>query len=613
MSVNMAAAARPKTCPPSFQLIVASGCLAAGFGLLEGIIQAARMALKVPEPMGWPILWVTPAFYALVGVLYGAGLAIGIWWVRRFLRSRARISRMLPVYGLGLLAIIGYYNALSLLIATGHWATWIVALGLGYQTVRLLDLRRDGAIVLLNRLAPWMAGLIVVLAATVSLGNHFAKQAFLAGLPPAKSGAPNVLLITVDTLRADHVGAYGYGRPTPTLDTLAREGLQFDYAIATSSWTLPSHATLMTGLLPHEHLAEMMTGGRLDERFRTLAEAFSESGYASAAFVANEYACAANLGFGQGFGHFNDLFWSIADSLRWTKLGERVRMRLALTEALRWPQMGRKTAEEINLEAVHWLSGRPNRPFFAWLNYYDSHDPYYAPAKSSTRYGEKPVLGDPGSYGVLGASDWDGVLSPEETRWQIDAYDTAIAHTDEKLGELFDALRAAGLYDETIIVVTSDHGEAFGDHGLYGHANSLYRETLHVPLIIRYPRSISAGSHVTTTVSLRDLAGTMVALAGIQPAQAFPGQPLHLGSGSQPVLAELMHNPYHPSSHPVARGALESITTDQLHVIYLRPSSGAATQTEIYARDDVADQKNLVDTPAGQEAIRQLEANQPAH
>ena len=190
------------------------------------------------------------------------------------------------------------------------------------------------------------------------------------------------------------------------------------------------------------------------------------------------------------------------------------------------------------------------------MNYFDPHDPYYAPSPYQTWYGEKPAQGDPGSFGVVGSSDWGGILSAEETQWQMDAYDSSIAYLDAQLGALFDALRAAGVYDDTVIVVTSDHGEAFGEHDLYGHANSLYRETLHVPLIIRYPKSIPAGQHVASVVSLRDLAATISDLAGLAPPQAFAGTPLHIAAGGGPAPAELMHNPYHPPNHPVARGDL---------------------------------------------------------
>ena len=130
----------------------------------------------------------------------------------------------------------------------------------------------------LARSGPWMAGVVALLAMTVTVGTILRERTFLAGIPTARNDAPNVLLITLDTLRADHVSAYGYSRPTPALDRLAAEGLQFDYAIATASWTLPSHATMMTGLLTHEHDADMTGAGRLDERYHTLAEAFSRMG-----------------------------------------------------------------------------------------------------------------------------------------------------------------------------------------------------------------------------------------------------------------------------------------------------------------------------------------------
>ncbi len=546
---NLAAAPDAAPAPPVPQVIVASATLAAAFGLLEAVIQVIRMLLKSPDPMGFPILWVAPLFYGLVGLVYGGFLSMIIWLAGRFRWLPDWLTKQIPNAGLGLLAVLGYYNALTLVFATSPWAMWILALGLAYQTIRLLDRGQRGALPRLAASGPWLGGVVALLAVTVTLGKLVRERTFLAEIPPARADAPNVLLITLDTLRADHVSAYGYGRPTPVLDQLAAEGMQFDYAIATASWTLPSHATIMTGLLTHEHQADMTGAGRLDERFHTLAEAFAGNGYATAAFVANEYASAANQGFGQGFSHFDDLFWSPADMIRWTKLGERLRLRLELSDALGWPQLGRKTAEEVNREFLTWLSHRPERPFFTWLNYFDPHDPYYAPAPYANLYGTKPASGDPGSFGVFGASDWGGVLSPAETQWQMDAYDSSIAYLDAQLGLLIDALRAAAVYDNTVLVVTSDHGEAFG-------------------------------------------AGTA----------------LHEVVSSAPAPAELMHNPYHPPNHPVAQGDLTSVTSDQWHAIFLQPADGRERQLEIYARDDVTDQQDLADLPAGQNAARELES-----
>ena len=189
-------------------------------------------------------------------------------------------------------------------------------------------------------------------------------------------------------------------------------------------------------------------------------------------------------------------------------------------------------------------------------------------------------------------------MTPEETDWQIDHYDASIAYLDDQLGKLFAELRQAGLYDNTIIVITSDHGEAFGEHQLYGHANSLYREEVQVPLIIRYPEKISSGEQVPGNVSLRDLAATVIDLADLKSLQPFPGQSLFDGS-REAVIAELYRNPYQPENHPVAHSDLSSIITKDWQAIFM------GDKAALYAPDDIGQQYNL----AGQEPDKSLLTN----
>jgi arylsulfatase A-like enzyme len=356
---------------------------------------------------------------------------------------------------------------------------------------------------------------------------------------------------------------------------------------------------MLTGRYSYEHRADTMLNAWLDGRYPTLAEAFAANGYATSAFVANESNCAANLGFARGFAHFSALFWSPEDAIRWTRFGQKLGLRIAEMPVFGWYQTGRRTAGQVNQSFLHWLDKRPERPFFAWLNYYDAHDPYVAPAPYATRYSNVPANGNPGSFRG-GTSESDIRISVEETAWQIDAYDAAISYLDAELGALFDALRERGLYDRTIIVITSDHGEAFGEHRLYGHANSLYGEVLQVPLIVRYPQLIAAGSHVPRTVSLRDLPATLAQLANLEPVYQFPGRSLFGTSAAEPVVSELGHNPYHPSSHPVSRGSLTSISTADWHAIF----QGDAV--ELYARSDRLEKTRLEDTTEGRETVALL-------
>ncbi len=568
-------------------------------GLSEGIIQWVRMLLGVPDPMRVEIVWVTPLFYGVLGLFFGLFLGFAYSFLKR-LNVPENIRKWIPLVSLGLIIFLGLYNLITLLFKSGVWALALLSLGLTTQIVLFLNQRKHGAVRFLAAQSFFWIGLVIVVAVGISAIKWISSRIRLANLPPTPASAPNVILITLDTLRADHLSTYGYDRQTsPNLDQFAAEGVKFDQAYSTAPWTLPSHATIMTGLYTSQTQAEATTGGRLDEKFQTLAEAFSSQGYETGAVIANEFACTEELGFGQGFNYFNGLFWNIPDSIRMTSLGKALFWKIKLSPALEPYQLGRKKASDVNAIFLRWLNHRSNRPFFAWLNYFDPHDPYFAPPPFDQLYGSIPASGQAGSFGDIGASDWGGTLSPEETQWQMDHYDASITYMDAELGKLFAALRQSGLYDNTIIVITSDHGEAFGEHGLYGHANSLYQEEIKVPLFIRYPKSIPAGEQVKDIVSLRDLARTITDLAGLKPPEPFPGASLFTDTQDMAV-AELYQNPYQPASHPVAHSDLSSITTAQWQAIFMN------NKTELYASGDARQQVDLASDLSRSQVISDL-------
>jgi arylsulfatase A-like enzyme len=414
--------------------------------------------------------------------------------------------------------------------------------------------------------------------------------------------SPNVLFIVLDTLRADHLGTYGYHRPTPNLDQIAKEGVIFEQAFSTASWTVPSHATLMTGLYSHDHRADVLTGERLGDNFYTLAEAFSDNGYLTVLVSGNHYQVNGVRGFHQGFQSYYDLFWNLENSLQLTRLGQRAFRVMAHRALFGYHQFGRATADNVNQIFFNWLDHHSQRPFFAFLNYFDPHDPYYAPPLYDMKYGDTPALGQPGSFSS-NASEFSGSISDEELMWQMDHYDDSIYYLDTKLGELFSFLKRKGLYDNTILVITSDHGESFGEHSLYGHANSLYIELLHVPLLIRYPPAITAGSQVSNIVSLIDLPYTIIDLSKIEPIQPIPGQRIDRVSAEGPAVAELFHNPYHPDTHPVHYGTLTSFTTDKWHAIFTNHSDAKFYREEIYSRNDSRQSNDLSQTQDGRRAL----------
>jgi arylsulfatase A-like enzyme len=578
--------------------------LAAIIGLLEGLIGWVRMISGLAEAMGPEILWVAPLFYSLVGLGLGIVSMVGIYVLGKIQVIPMKILSILPLLAMGFICWIGFFNLITMFFSSATWALLILAAGLAVQTIQLLSRHKFGTVTATSRMIP-IIGIVVLCLWIVVSAQKFAREYWMhARLPPAQQDSPNVLVIVLDTLRADHLSSYGYQRSTPNLDQFASEGALFEQAFATASWTLPSHASLFTGLMTHEHHADVLLGQKLDDSFYTLPEAFSDNGYTTGLIAANDYRVNGVFGFHQGFSYYNDLFWDWESSVKMTRLGERLSRIISRYEIFGYYQFGRKTAQDVNEIFLDWLGRSQGRPTFAFLNYYDPHDPYYAPPPYDNKYGVTPALGQPGSF-INGASEYGGTVSPEEIHWQIDHYDATVYYLDAKLGELFARMKELGVYDNTIILITSDHGESFGEHELYGHANSLYIEQLHVPLMIRYQPAISKGERVSQVVSLKDVPRTLADLAGLHTAQQFPGSRLDQVETTETALAELYHNPYHPESHPVHYGSLTSFTSDEWHAIFLKASDTGKYQEEIYARSDVLQSTNLAGTAAADEALSQ--------
>jgi arylsulfatase A-like enzyme len=421
-------------------------------------------------------------------------------------------------------------------------------------------------------------------------------------------------VITLDTLRADHVSAYGYERQTtPNIDRLAHGGVLFEHAIANSSWTLPSHASLLTGRLPHEHGADWLAP--LDATYPTLAEVLAARGYATAAFAANTSYVTPEWGLGRGFSRFEVYGNSISDDVVRTVYGRKLALNL-LPRIGYFDIPGRKRAADLNAEFLHWLDHVADRPFFALLNYFDVHDPYLTAAQYETRFASEASRGDLVNFQFQpNVFRRKPTLSPREIQTEIDAYDGCLAHLDAELGRLFAELAKRGLDERTLVIVTSDHGESFGNLDLFGHGNSLYFETLHVPLILSWPKTIPSGGRVSGLASLHQIPATVMDLFGIG-AAPLPGRSLAKrwtseGAGvTDTVLSEVNPGRFKegPPSYPTSAGGLRSLVTDQWHLILSQ--SGTA---ELYAwRADRNETQNLSETPAGQAAILALKRDLPA-
>jgi arylsulfatase A-like enzyme len=399
----------------------------------------------------------------------------------------------------------------------------------------------------------WLSGAIVVLAC-VSYGRELLPELLARGrLPAAKAGSPNVLLIVLDTVRADALSLYGYERGTsPNLVRLGQKGVRFDRALATAPWTLPSHATMFTGRWPHQLGVGWYRP--LDLKYPTLAELLGARGYVTAGFVANTLFCRADYGLARGFHHYEDIPVSLLEVLRAPQLGERL---MKILDTIRYkvskvfgdeilvrvfgddPRSSlaytrcRKNAARISRDALNWLSGVRGRPFFVFMNYFDTHDPYFLPAGIEGTFGGR--FSDRNERDQL--RDWEDItrnlkdnagLSPSTIKLARDCYDDCVAYLDDQLGRLFGELEARGLLENTLVVVTSDHGEHFGEHpGMFFHGRSLYSQETRVPLLVIDSRRVPSGRIVSEPVSLRDLPATIIDLVGLGGREVtLPGRSL---------------------------------------------------------------------------------------
>jgi arylsulfatase A-like enzyme len=364
---------------------------------------------------------------------------------------------------------------------------------------------------------------------------------------------------------------------------LAQQGVLFENAFSESSWTAPSHATILTGRHPGEHGVEWNKG--LDDRYPTMPEALRRHGYRTAAFTGNSDWFSRRVGFGRGFMHFEDYFYSATDMLVRTVFGRmlaewRFMGRFGLSVRPRYHKE-RRRAPIINRSTLRWIQREPEKPFFAFVNYYDVHEPY----DPIDRYREKFA-----SHKATG----NGL--------NADAYDGEIGYVDEYVGRLVAEVEALRLAQPLLVVITSDHGESIGDHGFYLHANSLYFNEIHVPLIFRWPGTIPAGVRLDAPVTNAALPATLMDLTrGGEPFD-FPGSSLAriwkreaTVSDQDHLLAEIAQQPFAPKNLPAYHGWIKSIVTPDWHYLEHEKFGGQlyAWRTDRGELNDVSKHQDL--------------------
>jgi arylsulfatase A-like enzyme/Flp pilus assembly protein TadD len=312
-------------------------------------------------------------------------------------------------------------------------------------------------------------GFYLVVLGCVTFGS-FAGAQMKHRTPGVRTSPPNVLLITIDTVRADHLGCYGYSKiKTPTLDSLAHDGIVFERAISQVPLTWPSHTAILTGTYPFQNGVQDFTGQPLDPLFRSVAQAFKKNGYRTGAVV-SAYVLDRVWGLARGFDFYDDAF--APEEFQKKDIG----------------LVDRKAGESVS-HAIRWLKNNASasrQPFFFWLHLYDPHSPYDPPEPFHTEYRDHP-------------------------------YDGEIAYADHELGRLITWLKIHQLYNSTLIVALSDHGESLGEHGEQEHGYFVYNSTVQIPLIVKPP----AGSgvrpgRVAATVETTSVAPTLLKLAGLK-------------------------------------------------------------------------------------------------
>jgi arylsulfatase A-like enzyme len=425
-------------------------------------------------------------------------------------------------------ATLGLWGALLNLPLKGV-ASLLLAAGLGRGIGRAVAglgpvARRWG-----RRSLVGLVGSLGVIA-VVSISRHALDESrALARLPAPPRGVPNVLFIVLDTVRASSLSLYGYPRETtPQLTRWARRGVRFDWAVAPACWTYPSHCSFFTGRRPRELNSHWQLV--LNTPHPTLAEFLASRGYLTAGFVANTSYCSAETGLNRGFVRYEDYPLS-----PWTILGSTVVGKWVTQNVLsygdyygrKWIQYQSRDAKGINGGFLDWLSRQRQgeRPFFAFLNYMDAHEPFLVPREHTARFGYRPESRR--DYEML-LDYWDRdktQISPRDVALARDGYDDCIAYLDQQVGSLLDEVDRRGILQDTVVIITSDHGEEFGEHGVFDHGYSLYLDEVRVPLVI-LGATAPAGRAVAVPVSLRDLPATIVDLVGLATDSPFPGRSL---------------------------------------------------------------------------------------
>jgi arylsulfatase A-like enzyme len=596
------------------------------FGLLAGYLELGLVlaqrainphlsldALRTNRNFVWMIpvsdVLIFGAAGVLIAVLARYHRRLAHWTAFRLSVAMLCFTLLLTIEGLSLIAAITLACGLASnvgpwLARRAAWLGWLVGVSI-----------------------PAMAVSLIVLTGVAYTWITSTEYRASSRRPSATPGAPNVLFIVLDDVRAASLSLYGYNRPTtPNLERLARKGVVYSEARSPAPWTLPSHASMLTGRWPHE--LSVGPDLPLDNTFPTLAESLEREGYATAGFVGNICYCNALYGIGRGFARYEDAYENLTVSLfeivRSSGLGKRV------IQVLGYPISDndgvtavRKTAAMLNRDVLGWLAGRPaTRPFFVFINYYDAHVPYVFHEGPNPRFGMAALplaeqdkidkrFRDLAAKGPASGLASLQIANEAYTLYQ-DSYDSCIAYLDRQVGLLVDEMERRGILENTHVIITSDHGEHLGEHTILGHGGSLYRQEVHVPLLLISPSQTPSVNIVDEPVSLREIPATVAQWANLGPRNPFPGRSLtrFLNPGTErlaewsPVLCEVQHMDEAPrlAQIPSSLGPVSSLVSRDR--VYIRSHGG---REELYdLLHDPLDAVDLAGYPQSRVVIDQF-------
>ncbi len=541
--------------------------LAVNFGLITGLVEGILLfGLHQLELLTWRLqnraywyetLWIAPLVDVILFALAGFALTLIGFPLRKKIpvhKISLFLFSFLAVFDWVFIVLFGRISLAPILILSA---------GASVQVFNVLLKREQAVERSAQRSLKWLAGAAIAVFVIVQ-GGGWANERLKTSQLRDHADAPNVIVIVVDTLRADHLSSYGYERETsPFIDGLAAEGVRFENAISPSSWTQPSHASMLTGRYTYEHQAETQP---LDDTYPTIGEVLQAQGYRTGAFSANTLFFTRRQGFGRGFLHFEDNDQSAPDAFLNSSLYGYLFDYYGLRKALKYEGVPtRRLAPEINQSALQWID-RGDQPFFVFINYFDAHDPYTPPEPYLSKYGQT-------RGGLINGfiERYHPELTPAQLQSEIDAYDGSINYVDDQIKALFAELESRGELENTIVIITADHGESLGEHGLLQHSASLYRQEIHVPLIV-WGAGVPSGIVVDTPVSTTSLPATILQLLNANDG-AFPSQPLtKLFGGSAPPgwanpISEVAQFDGAAEQNPTTYGEMKSVVGDRLQYI----------------------------------------------